>query len=234
MVWEGERRRPTFYGRRRGRRLRPGREALLAALLPRLAIPLPPEGDRLDPGALFNGGVSEVWLEIGFGAGEHLATQAVANPGIGFIGCEPYVNGVTSLLSRIEREGIGNIRVWADDSRPLLGVLAGASIGRAFILFPDPWPKARHHKRRIVSRSTLDALAFTLADGAELRLATDDSDYAAWMLARAAPHPSFQWLARSPRDWRQRPPDWPPTRYERKATAAGRESMYLRFRRRPR
>lgn len=233
MASEGGCRRPTLYGRRRGRRLRPGREALLAELLPRLAVPLPPDRCRFDPGALFAGGVSEVQLEIGFGAGEHLAAQAAANPRIGFIGCEPYINGVSSLLARIEREAIENIRLLADDSRLLLGALAGSSISRAFILFPDPWPKARHHKRRIVSRPTLDALAFALAAGAELRLATDDAGYAEWMLAHTALHPSFQWLARSPRDWRQRPPDWPPTRYEQKAAAAGRRSVFLRFCRRP-
>lgn len=234
MAWGGEGRRPTLYGRRRGRRPRPGREALLAELLPRLAVPLPLEGSRLDPATLFADHVSGIWLEIGFGAGEHLVAQAAANPRIGFIGCEPYINGVASLLAHIEREEIGNIRVLADDSRPLLGALAEASIGRAFILFPDPWPKTRHHKRRIVSRPNLDLLAFALADGAELRLATDAADYAEWMLARTALHPSFRWLARSPRDWRLRPPDWPPTRYERKAEAAGRKSFFLRFCRRPR
>lgn len=213
--------------------MRPGRAALLAQRLPAIAIDLPAADAPVDPAALFSFPVAEVWLEIGFGAGDHLVWQALRNPKVGFLGCEPFVEGVANLLSQIEREGLGNIRVLADDARPLLDGLAPASLGRVFILFPDPWPKMRHHKRRIVSTETMDGLARVMRAGAELRLATDDPDYAAWMLARATEHPAFAWTARRAADWRERPTDWPETRYEAKARRQGRRSYYLRFVRRP-
>jgi tRNA (guanine-N7-)-methyltransferase len=150
------------------------------------------------------------------------------------IGCEVFENGVAKLLVEIDRLGLGNVRILVDDARLLLSALPPESLGRAFILFPDPWPKERHKKRRIVSTETLDALARLMRDGAELRLATDDADYSRWMLERATAHPAFEWLARRPADWRERPADWPMTRYEKKALAAGRRPIFLRFRRRPR
>ena len=220
-----------IYGRRRGRPLRPGQQQLKENLLPQLTITLPETG-MLDPASLFARCPEAVWLEIGFGAGEHLAAQAAAHPEIGFIGAEVFENGVARLVAEIDRRGLDNIRVFPDDTRALLDALTPASLDRVFILFPDPWPKARHHKRRLVSTATLDRLAALMRPGAELRLATDDRDYLAWMLERATGHPRFQWLARHPADWRERPPDWPATRYEEKARAAGRNPVFLRLARR--
>jgi tRNA (guanine-N7-)-methyltransferase len=202
-------------------------------LLPRLAIDLPDAG-HLDPPALFAPARTSIWLEIGFGGGEHLAQLAEQHPRTGFIGCEIFENGIVKLLGEIERLGLDNIRIFADDARLLIAALPPASIGRVFILFPDPWPKRRQHKRRIVSRATLDGLAEIMTDDAELRLATDDATYLCWILERVTAHPAFEWLARRPGDWRERPPDWHPTRYEQKARAAGRPPAFLRVRRRPR
>ena len=138
------------------------------------------------------------------------------------------------LLAQIERRRLDNIRIFADDARLVMAAMPPASVGRAFILFPDPWPKRRQHKRRIVSRATLDGLAEIMSDDAELHLATDDGDYLSWILERVTAHPGFEWLARRPGDWRERPPDWPPTRYEAKARATGRSPAFLRVKRRPR
>lgn len=220
------------YGRRRGHKLRAGRRALLETLLPRLEIALPEEaGARLDPRALFPAGIADVWLEIGFGGGEHLAAQAAAHPELGFIGCEPFIDGVAGLLSRVSAEGLGNVRIFADDARLLLARLDDASIGRLAVLYPDPWPKRRHHKRRIVAPGTLERFAAVLKDEAELRLATDDAEYARWMLFHLTRHPDFAWTARGPADWRERPADWPATRYEAKALRQGRRPFYFRFKR---
>jgi tRNA (guanine-N7-)-methyltransferase len=227
----GQRR--ILYGRRRGRPLRRSQQRLIDKLLPRLAVTLPQAG-ILDPGALFDRRPSEIWLDIGFGGGEHLAAQAATHRDIGMIGCEVFENGIAKLLGEIDRQELGNLRVLTDDARLLLAALPQASIGRVFILFPDPWPKQRHHKRRIVSDTTLAALAMVMQNGAELRLATDDVDYLGWMLARVPVHPAFTWLVGGPSDWRIRPADWPATRYEAKAIAAGRRPFFLRLRRRPR
>ncbi|MFQ5953541.1 MAG: tRNA (guanine(46)-N(7))-methyltransferase TrmB [Kiloniellales bacterium] len=229
----GDRRR-IVYGRRRGRRLRPGRQRLIDELLPGLEIRLPQHGRPLDPRGLFDPAVEAVWLELGFGAGEHLACQAKAHPTVGMIGCEPFVNGVAALLARIERERLQNVRIFADDGRDLIDVLPEASIGRVFVLFPDPWPKRRHGKRRVVSADSLAGLARVMADGAELRLASDVPEQVRSMLAQTLASRAFEWTARRPGDWRQRPSDWPPTRYELKALDEGRRSAYLSFRRRPR
>jgi tRNA (guanine-N7-)-methyltransferase len=231
-VAEAPTQRRVLYGRRRGRPLRPGRQGLVQQLLPSLAFSLPPSG-RLDPRALFADPPRSVWLEIGFGGGEHLAALAERHPEIGFIGCEVFENGIAKLLGEVERRRLGNLRLYIDDARLLIVALAESSIERVFILFPDPWPKERHKKRRIVSRQTLDALAVIMTEGAELRLATDDPDYFAWMLEGVTGHPGFEWLARRATDWRERPPDWPATRYEEKAAAAGRAPSFLRARRRP-
>jgi tRNA (guanine-N7-)-methyltransferase len=225
------------YGRRRGRPLRTGQRDRVEELLPRLRIELPTSdegGAILDPASLFPHRPAALWLEIGFGGGEHLAAQAAAHPGIGFIGCEVFENGIAKLLVEVERRGLENVRIFPDDARLLLAALPPASLDRVFVLFPDPWPKLRHQKRRLVSAATLDMLAGLMRDGGELRLATDDVDYLRWMLERAAAHPGFEWLARCADDWRRRPEDWPPTRYEAKAIAAGRVPTFMRFRRRPR
>jgi len=219
---------PRLYGRRRGRRLRAGRRVLYAELLPRLAITLAEQGP-FDPAALFPQRPPAVWLEIGFGGGEHLAEQAARHPEIGFIGCEVFENGVARLVDEIARRGLANIRIFQDDARLLLDRLMPASIGRVFVLFPDPWPKERHHKRRLVARPTLDRLAGVMQPGAELRLATDDPGYLAWMLEHLTAHPDFRGNANRPADWRERPADWPATRYEQKARAAGRSPAFLCF-----
>jgi tRNA (guanine-N7-)-methyltransferase len=208
--------------------LRQGRQYLLEDLLPQRAITLPDAG-TLDPKTLFSRTPSAVWLEIGFGGGEHLAAQAEYYPDFGFIGSEVFENGVARLLGHINERNLGNIRVFPDDVRLLLDCLAPASIGGIFILFPDPWPKLRHHKRRLVAPATLDRLAVLMQAGAELRLATDDRNYLAWMLEHVTAHAAFTWLARSAADWRERPEDWPATRYEEKARAAGRKPAFLRF-----
>jgi len=222
--------RRRIYGRRRGRKLRAGRRALMDTLLPRLCVALPATGP-LDPQALFPS-ATDLWLEIGFGAGEHLAAQARAHLTVGFLGAEVFENGVAKLVAAIEREQLANIRLFVDDARLLLARLPDRSLGRAFILFPDPWPKERHKKRRIVAAATLDELARTLRPGAELRLATDDADYAEWMEAAIAAQPAFVAVARGDGDWPGRPADWPATRYEQKAVAAGRQPRFFRLARR--
>jgi len=224
----------ALYGRRQGRPLRPGRQALLERLLPAVELSLGGLSGPLDPATLFSALPREVWLEIGFGAGEHLSFQARENRDTGFIGCEPFLNGVARLLADIDAGAIENIRIVRDDARLLLAALRDRSIGRAFILFPDPWPKTRHHKRRMIGPGTLPHLARVLADGAEMRVATDDPGYKSWILQHVLASGTFDWTARSPADWRTRPADWPETRYEAKARMAGRTPAYFVFRRRKR
>ncbi len=216
-----------LYGRRKGRPLRAGRAALLAELLPRIEVTIPAEG-ALDPATLFDPPPAAVWLEVGFGAGEHLAAQAAAHPEIGFIGCEPFADGVAKLAARVAAESLANIRVFRDDARLLLAALPAASLGRAFVLFPDPWPKARHNKRRFLSRAGFAALARALVPGAELRIATDDESYRAWIHEHAGAEGSFALVGES----FARPAGWPATRYEDKALAAGRRPAYMVFRHR--
>ncbi|HEX3413581.1 MAG TPA: tRNA (guanosine(46)-N7)-methyltransferase TrmB, partial [Stellaceae bacterium] len=157
-------------------------------MLPRLAINLPASG-QLDIAALFGNARPSIWLDIGFGGGEHLAQVAEQHPQTGFIGCEVFENGIVKLLAQIEQRRLDNIRIFPDDARLMIAALPPASVGRVFILFPDPWPKRRQHKRRIVSRATLDGLAKIMTDGAELRVATDDGDYLSWILERVTTHP---------------------------------------------
>lgn len=223
-----------FYGRRQGRRLRQGRLALVETVLPAIAIPEPPPDATVDPSGYFDFHPAAVWLEIGFGGGEHLANQALAHPDIGFIGCEPYFNGVASLIGHVADKELKNIRIFSEDARRLLPRFEEASIQRVFTLFSDPWPKARHSRRRFIQPETLDQLARILADGAELRFASDDMGYVRWALMHLAAHPAFEWMARCPEDWRRRPDDGFETRYEAKALRAGRPATHLRFRRRSR
>ena len=221
-----------LYGRRRGHRLRKGRQALVDQLLPGLAIDLPgpAEGD-VNLNALFAAPPSDLWLEIGFGAGEHLAWQARTHAAIGFIGCEPYLNGVGGLVHLVNACELRNVRIFTNDARLLLRALPAACLGRVFLLFPDPWPKRRHHKRRFIQDTELDVLARVMKDGAELRIATDHEGFCRWALSRLRGNDSFVWLAHRAVDWRTRPEDWPETRYERKARAEGRSCVFLRFRR---
>jgi tRNA (guanine-N7-)-methyltransferase len=227
-----ETRRRTLYGRRRGKKLRAGQQGLLDTLLPKLMLQLPANSGEIDLARAFGGSIPKggVWLEIGFGSGEHLVQQALAHPEVGLIGCEPYVNGVAKCLAEIERAALANVRLFPDDARLLMAALPPRSLGRVFVLFPDPWPKTRHHKRRLVQRATLDSLAGLMKPGAELRLATDDPSYLPWMVEHTTTHPAFEWLAERPSDWRGRPDDWPPTRYEQKKIAG--RPVFLRLRRR--
>lgn len=218
-----------WYGRRLGKPLRETRRRLLEQMLPKIRLdpqsaPLP--ADLKD---LFAQPVREVWLEIGFGGGEHLAAQAERNPDIGFIGCEPFINGVASLLKHLDGKNHGNVRVYDDDVRHLFGIMNDQSLDRIFILFPDPWPKARHHRRRIVKPETLVEYARLLNDGGELRFASDHQDYVSWALRHLLQNPDLQWQARYPQDWRLPPADWVETRYEQKALAKGISPAYLRF-----
>ena len=232
MIDDDDERDLRSYGRKRGRKMSP-RQCALAEVLPRIAIDLTSKPGS-DPSCRRHAsgmGLTprEIWLEIGFGGGEHLVWQAQQNPHTLLIGCEPYEDGVVKVLARIEGDQIGNIRIHADDARPLLRWLPVAFIGRVFILFPDPWPKKRHAKRRLVALPLLDLLARVMQPGAELRIATDIGDYARTTLLAITRHPAFAWPAASPADWRERATDWPETRYERKAAAAGRVRYYFRF-----
>jgi tRNA (guanine-N7-)-methyltransferase len=234
-------RRRKFYGRRKGRKLRVNQQGWLDDLLPQLTVTLPPAGAPLDPVQLFPQPMDDIWLEIGFGGGEHLAAQAAAHPTIGFIGCEVFLNGIASLLGHLDNrpepnrpedgQTSNNVRVYPEDARDLLVRLPDQCLGRLFLLFPDPWPKARHARRRFVNEGNLDLLARLLKPGGELRIGSDDPTYIGWALAHASNHPAFTWLAETPADWRQRPADWPPSRYEQKAIRQGREPAYFRFRR---
>ncbi len=173
--------------------------------------------------------VDEVWLEIGFGGAEHLIWQAEQHPNIGLIGCEPFEDGVVKAVSGIDDKALRNILLYADDARPLLRWLPEASISRVFILFPDPWPKKRHVKRRLVSLYLLGLLARVMRPGGELRIATDIDDYLRTILISFRRQSIFTWSCRRPDDWRRRPSDWPPTRYEQKAGREGRRCYYLSF-----
>jgi tRNA (guanine-N7-)-methyltransferase len=224
----------NFHGRRHGKALRDSQRAYLEEDLGRLS-PGPvdwaenPERRPLDLGALFWG--RPVWLEIGFGGGEHMVYQAVRHPEVGLIGCEPFVNGVAMLLGRIREAGAENIRIHPGDVRDLFDVLPDAAVQKTFLLYPDPWPKAKHHKRRAVTPEYLVPLARVMAPGAELRVATDIPDYVRQTLEQVPRH-GFDWLAEGPADWRAPWDDWIPTRYERKALREGRRPHYLTFRRR--
>ncbi len=216
------------YGRRRGRALTVRRADLMETLLPRLRLTLPQSGE-LDAQAIFASPKKELWLEIGFGAGEHLAAQAERNPEAGLIGSEVYENGVASLVRHIAEKNLDNIRIFPNDARSLLAALPDHSINRVFILFPDPWPKARHFKRRLIGPDTVPVLHRILAPGGELRVATDIPEYARWTLIHVLNHGGFSWQARGKQDWESAPEDHVGTRYESKAEAAGRKGYYMRF-----
>jgi tRNA (guanine-N7-)-methyltransferase len=220
----------AFFGRRKGHRLRPHQSALLEALLPRLAVDLatPAPGNLA---VLFPRPVDTVRLEIGFGGGEHLVAQATADPRAGFIGCEPFVNGMAKILALIEAGGIDNVRLCAGDAVDLLRWLPVASLARVDLLYADPWPKRRHWKRRFVQDDTVAMIARVLRPGGTFRFATDIADYSAWTLERLLRAPDFAWSAECADDWRLPWPDFGGTRYEAKAKREGRAPCYLEFRR---
>jgi len=233
-IGKDDRPRRRVHGRRRGKALRPRLKGLVERLLPGLLLKEEELSQGVDPRSFFPQPVEAVWLEIGFGKGEHLLWQAERHPEIGFVGCEPFIDGVATLLSGIEEKGLTNIRLLRDDARFLLDHLAPGSLGRVFLLFPDPWPKLRHHKRRFVQTETLALLANRMAKGGELRIGTDHADYGLWILRHMAASPDFSWEVTRLSDCLTRPDDWPQTRYEAKAVREGRSSIYLSYRRGPR
>jgi tRNA (guanine-N7-)-methyltransferase len=219
----------SFFGRRKGHRLRAHQADLIEQLLPRLAVdigvPSPP-----DVAAMFDPRADAVRLEIGFGGGEHLIAEALSLPNTGFIGCEPYVNGMAKILTQIEGHNIRNIRLFAGDAAELLGWLPPLALARIDLIHPDPWPKRRHWKRRFVQDSTVAAMARILAPGGEFRFVSDIDDYCAWTLAHLARSPEFTWTAERASDWRQPWTDYTMTRYGAKAEREGRNAAYLQFR----
>lgn len=224
----------NLYGRIRGKDLRDMQRTYLdedlAGLSPgKVGWEENPDRVPLDLDALF--GRRPVWLEVGFGGGEHMVHQAARNPGVGIIGCEPFVKGVAMLLGKIRAAGVDNLAVHPGDVRDLFDVLPDGSIDKAFVLYPDPWPKKRHHRRRFVTPEFLDPLARVLNPGAEVRVATDITDYVRQTLEEM-PKAGFDWLAERPDDWRTPWDDWISTRYEQKALREGRAPHYLTFRRR--
>ncbi|MEN0074889.1 MAG: tRNA (guanine(46)-N(7))-methyltransferase TrmB [Paracraurococcus sp.] len=220
-----------LYGRRRSHPLRPRQQRLLDETLPRLRLSPEAAGD---PRSAFAAPVEALWLEVGFGGGEHALAHVEANPGIGYIASEVFENGLCSLLSRLVAEGEeatgplpGNLRLWPQDARHLLGLLPPASLDRLFLMFPDPWPKARHAKRRFVNPGLLPLVARVLRPGGEWRIATDDPTYQAWTAEVLAAQDRFA----VPPPATARPPGWPPTRYEAKALRDGRQPLYWSLRR---
>lgn len=226
---DGENRR-IVYGRRQGHKLHPRQQKLVDIVLPQLR----PDVKATAPLAQwFSRDFSAYALEIGFGGGEHLAARAKARPDIGFIGCEPFLNGVAKLLVEIDENQLSNLAVHDDDARPLMAALPDASLDMAFLLYPDPWPKKRHNKRRFISAENLDSLFRVLKPEAEFLVASDIADYLDWTLGHMRAHGGFAWQAEKADDWREPPTDWPGTRYEAKAIRQGRTPGYLRFTRRP-
>ena len=217
-----DRNRRKLYGRRKGPKLSQRQAGLRRTLLGELAY-----DTGREPFSQFPNSVQELWLEVGFGAGEHLVWQAQQHPNTGLIGAEPYEMGMAKLLTKLEESPLNTVRLFEGDGRDIIENLPDQSLGRFFLLFPDPWPKTRHHKRRFLQTEMLDQLARVLKPGAELRFATDDKSYLPYALERLMAHPAFDWLAQGPADWKSRPADWPPTRYETKAIKG--PPTFLRF-----
>lgn len=214
-----------LYGRRQGHKLRLGQADLVEQLLPGISVP---DSGRLDAVTLF-GDTRALEFEIGFGAGEHLAGQAAARPDTGFIGCEPFLNGVVGALVHVRDGALDNVRLHMGDALDVLERLPDASLSRVYLLHPDPWRKARHAKRRMINHGPLDLIAAKLRPGAEFRLGTDDPTYCRWAMMVMGQRRDFAWTARSAADFLTRPEDWPETRYERKARRQGREVWYFRY-----
>jgi tRNA (guanine-N7-)-methyltransferase len=221
----------AFFGRRKGHRLRAGRAQLFETALPRLALDLAAPAPT-DLRLLFAPALDAVRLEIGFGGGEHLTAQAEALPRVGFIGCEPFENGMAKALATIVARKLSNIRLHFGDATDVIAWLPTASLSGVDLIYPDPWPKRRHWKRRFVQHERVADLARILRPAGEFRFATDIPDYAAWTLERLLRSPHFEWTAERADDWRRPWPGFSGTRYEAKAVRAGRVPCYLRFRRR--
>jgi tRNA (guanine-N7-)-methyltransferase len=222
--------RGAFYGRRKGHKLRRKRAGLIASLLPQLALDLSVPAPA-DLRTVFPVPVSRIALEIGFGGGENFVREAASDPATGFIGCEPFINGMASALSSIEAIGIKNVRLHQGDAIEVLDWLPASSIARVDLLYPDPWPKKRHRKRRFVSAETIARFARIVVPGGAFRFATDIADYAEWTLTRFLRNADFEWTAERADDWRKPWPEFGGTRYEAKAIREGREPCYFVFRR---
>jgi tRNA (guanine-N7-)-methyltransferase len=221
--------RGSFFGRRKGHKLRNHQADLIEHLLPRLSLDIEGESPT-DLAELFDSPVDLVRLEIGFGGGEHLIAEALAFPNVGFIGCEPYVNGMAKILTQIEAHNIGNIRLCAGDAAELLAWVPQHSLARIDLIHPDPWPKRRHWKRRFVQDANVAAMARVLMKDGEFRFVSDIADYGAWTLAHLLRSPDFAWTAERADDWRRPWDGYTMTRYGRKAEREGRHAAYLRFR----
>jgi tRNA (guanine-N7-)-methyltransferase len=216
----------AFFGRRSGKKLHGGQQAVFDATLPALEIKL---DGKLDPRALFPE-AGRIVIEIGYGGGEHLALEAGRHPGTGYIGCEVFTGGIGKMVQTIAAEGLSNIRLFTDDALKLLLELPDASVDEVFLLYPDPWPKTRHHKRRFVSPTTLGELARVIRPGGQFHFASDIEDYANWTLAHIVRAPDFRFAPEKPGGWHQPYPGWEATRYEQKARREGRLiSFYFSF-----
>lgn len=218
------------FGRIKSRPIKPRQAALFDTLMPTVRLPVPAE-DKIDVAALMPG-AAEVWLEIGFGGGEHLAAQAAQRPDALMIGCEPFLNGVASALRHIDEQGLKNVRLHDDDARAVVAALPDASLDRVMILFPDPWHKARHNKRRLIQPEFAAELARVLKPRGRLRFVTDWKDYAGWALERLIATPGLVWLADEKADWTVPPADHVVTRYEEKRLGDT-DPIFLEFERRP-
>jgi tRNA (guanine-N7-)-methyltransferase len=227
----GEHPHGSFFGRRKGHKLRIHQADLIEHLLPRLAIDIAKPCSS-DLAALFGSPLDDIRLEIGFGGGEHLIAEAQAFPDLGFIGCEPYVNGMAKILTQIETHNIGNVRLFAGDAAEWLAWAPPRALARIDLIHPDPWPKRRHWKRRFVQDLTVASMARVLKPGGEFRFVSDIADYCAWTLTHFARSSDFIWTAERANDWRLPWDGYTMTRYGRKAEREGREAAYLRFRRR--
>jgi tRNA (guanine-N7-)-methyltransferase len=217
-----------LYGRRTGHKLRAGQAGLVEHRLPVLSVDL---AQPIDSPTLF-GDDRPLALEIGFGRGEHLAWQAQHRPDHGFIGCEPFLDGVVGLLGHVEERGLANVHIHMGDALDVLERLPDASLSAAWLLHPDPWPKARHAKRRFMNDGPIGLLAAKMKPGASFRFGTDHPVYCRWAMMVMGRSPDFEWLADTPGDFLVRPDDWPETRYEAKARRIGHEVWYFRYRRR--
>jgi len=220
----------AFFGRRKGHKLRAHQADLIENLLPHLVLDItgPSPSDLRE---LFDPRADDARLEIGFGGGEHLAAEARSFAGTGFIGCEPYVNGMAKILAQIEAYNIGNIRLFAGDAAELLAWLPPRALSRIDLIHPDPWPKRRHWKRRFVQDATIRAMARVLKPSGEFRFVSDIGDYCAWTLAHLLRAPDFHWMAERADDWREPWDGYTMTRYGKKAEREGRVATYLRFQR---
>lgn len=214
-----------LYGRRQGHKLRQGQAALVEELLPRVSVP---DSGPLDSQLLF-GDDRPVEVEIGFGAGEHLAGQAGTRPHHGFVGCEPFLNGVVGALNHIRDDELANVRLHMGDALEVIERFPDGGLERVYLLHPDPWPKARHAKRRMMNHGPMDLIARKLRPGGEFRLGTDDPTYCRWAMMVMDQRRDFEWQAQTAADFLTRPADWPETRYERKARRQGHEVWYFRY-----